>query len=550
MSGDHFPSRDSAVRENPVVPPVGRRRPDKGARADDLASTVTSDSLIIFRKKFHFPNDVVAVAPKRSDRAGVPPPGYLTICETHLRSGLRFPLPAELIEILMHCGVSISQFTYRGMSVMIGLIALFRDRGAILTPERLSRMGRFTSDAQGRITFRSKWLDMRTRDPAKSWANAFFFVKNEWGLAEKQGKLRDLPVPLHVGEEDIKRFLKVPDVEHLLYDVRYMNKYTEEEFLFKVGMSVQAGRSDARMLKLTSKIPERPAGVPKAATKRQTRGEDLQASKKKKLEGVATSKAAPVSSPSIIHIPENVLSHQCIGRRKAGDLLSRRTELEVELTEALNHWNDEFVRVKYLHGEFKRKYDLKAKEVKILEEELCGCRTELANMVHSASLQNHQTDQLQIDLVEAQSMIAQLSKDQKSSAEKIAVLEAENKRSQTLIAEKEAVLTSLESSGVIEDFKKSIAFKIIIQDHVQEVRDHIYEVEVKALEKQCVEEGFIRGFLKGIRLVQRKTGVEVEGLTPSQASDDFSSDSDGDEIESELQRAFALEADDEIVEIE
>ncbi|KAI0520564.1 hypothetical protein KFK09_008040 [Dendrobium nobile] len=550
MSGDHFPSRDSAVRENPVVPPVGRRRPDKGARADDLASTVTSDSLIIFRKKFHFPNDVVAVAPKRSDRAGVPPPGYLTICETHLRSGLRFPLPAELIEVLMHCGVSISQFTYRGMSVMIGLIALFRDRGAILTPERLSRMGRFTSDAQGRITFRSKWLDMRTRDPAKSWANAFFFVKNEWGLAEKQGKLRDLPVPLHVGEEDIKRFLKVPDVEHLLYDVRYMNKYTEEEFLFKVGMSVQAGRSDARMLKLTSKIPERPAGVPKAATKRQTRGEDLQASKKKKLEGVATSKAAPVSSPSIIHIPENVLSHQCIGRRKAGDLLSRRTELEVELTEALNHWNDEFVRVKYLHGEFKRKYDLKAKEVKILEEELCGCRTELANMVHSASLQNHQTDQLQIDLVEAQSMIAQLSKDQKSSAEKIAVLEAENKRSQTLIAEKEAVLTSLESSGVIEDFKKSIAFKIIIQDHVQEARDHIYEVEVKALEKQCVEEGFIRGFLKGIRLVQRKTGVEVEGLTPSQASDDFSSDSDGDEIESELQRAFALEADDEIVEIE
>ncbi|PKU73079.1 hypothetical protein MA16_Dca027332 [Dendrobium catenatum] len=254
------------------------------------------------------------------------------------------------------------------MSVTIGLIALFRDRGAILTPEHLSRMGRFTSDAKGRITFRSKWLDKRTRDLAKSWAIAFFFVKNEWGLTEKHGKLRDLPVPLHVGEEDIKRFLKIPDVEHLLYEVLYINKYTEEEFLFKVGMLVQAGRSD----------------------------------------------------------------------------------------------------------------------------------------------------------------------DQKSSAEKIAVLEAENKRSQTLIAEKEAVLTSLESLGVIEDFKKSIAFKIIIQDHVQEARDHIYEVEVKALEKQCIEEGFIRGFLKGVRLVQRKTGVEIEGLTPIQASDDFSSDSDDDEIESEL----------------
>ncbi|PKU71962.1 hypothetical protein MA16_Dca007326 [Dendrobium catenatum] len=376
-------------------------------------------------------------------------------------------------------------------------------------------MGRFTSDAQGRITFRSKWLVMRTRDPAKSWANAFFFVKNEWGLTEKRGRLRDLLVPLHVGEEDIKRFLKFPDIEHLLYDVRYMNKYTEEEFLFKVGMSVQAGRSDARMLKPTSKILERPARVPKAATKRQTRGEDLQASKKKKLEGVATSKAAPVSSHSIIHIPENVFEPS----------LSRRKELEVELTDALNHWNDEFVKVKYLHRKLKRKYDLKAKEVKVLEEEVCGCRTELANMVHSAYLQNHQTDQLQIDLVEAQSMITQLLKDQNSSVEKIAVLEAENKMSQTLITEKEVVLTSLKSSIVIKDFKKSIAFKIFIQDHVHEERDHIYEVE-------------------------RKTGVEVEGLTPSQTSYDFSSDSNGDEIKSELSKAFALEADDEIMETE
>ncbi|PKU66522.1 hypothetical protein MA16_Dca006850 [Dendrobium catenatum] len=156
MSGDHFPSRDSAVRGNAVVPPEGGRRPDKGARADDLASTVTSDTLTIFHKKFHFLYDLVAVVPKRSDRAGTPPSGYLTVSDTHLRSGLCFPPPAELIKILMHCGMSLSQFTYRCMSVTIGLIALFKDRGAVLTPERLSRMGRFTNDTQGRVTFRSK----------------------------------------------------------------------------------------------------------------------------------------------------------------------------------------------------------------------------------------------------------------------------------------------------------------------------------------------------------------------------------------------------------
>ncbi|KAH0451251.1 hypothetical protein IEQ34_018550 [Dendrobium chrysotoxum] len=226
-------------------------------------------------------------------------------------------------------------------------------------------------------------------------------------------------------------------------------------------------------------------------------GEDPQVLlKKKKLEGVEanTGKVAPIFSPAKIRVPGDVLNRQCVRRHKADDLLSQRTELEAELTGALNEWNAEFVKIKYLQGEFKRKYDQKTREAKI--------------------------DHLQVDLERAQATITQLREDQRASGEKVAVLEAENKRSQTLIAEKE------------------------------EARDHIYEVEVKALEQQCLDDGFIRGFLKGVRLMQRKTGVEVEGLTPSQASDDFPPGSDGDEIESELKKSFALEADDEVVDIE
>ncbi|PKU74838.1 hypothetical protein MA16_Dca005029 [Dendrobium catenatum] len=270
------------------------------------------------------------------------------------------------------------------MSVILGLIALFRDRGATLTPEHLSRMGRFTSDMNGRVTFRLKWLDVRTHDPSNKLVSAFFFVKNDWGLIEKWGKMKDLPFPLHVREEDIMRILKVPDLDHLLFEVRHMSRYTEEEFLFK----------------------------------------------------------------------------------------------------------------------------------------------------------------------EAQTTITRLLKDQKASEEKITSLVAKDRRSQTLIAEKEAALSGSEPSRVIEDFKKSIAFKTIIQDYVQEARDHVYDIEVKALEQQCTEDGFIRGFLKGVRLMQQKTGVQVEGVTPSQASDDFPSGSDGDEIESELQKVLDLDADDEVIDIE
>ncbi|KAH0469856.1 hypothetical protein IEQ34_001414 [Dendrobium chrysotoxum] len=331
MSGDRLPSSDPAVGRKSAVLPDGERRSTKGVKVDDVESTITGDLLMLLHKNFHILNDVVTTVPKRSDRASIPPPGYLTVSKTSLRAGLRFPPFVELVEILRRCRVCLSQFSYRAMSETVGLIALFRDRGAVLTPEHLSRMGRLTSDMQGHVTFRCKCLDMRTRDPVKNWSSSYFFVRNDWGLLEKWGKMRDLLAPLHVGEEDIMRLLKVHDVEHLLYEVRYLNKYIEEEFLFK-----------------------------------------------------------------------------------------------------------------------------------------------------------------------------------------------------------EAALTSFESARVIDDFKKSIAFKIIIQDHVQEARDHIYEVEVKALKQQCLDDEFIQGFLKGVRLMQRKTGVEVEGLTPSQASDDFPPGSDGDEIESEL----------------
>ncbi|KAH0448898.1 hypothetical protein IEQ34_022698 [Dendrobium chrysotoxum] len=120
------------------------------------------------------------------------------------------------------------------------------------------------------------------------------------------------------------------------------------------------------------------------------------------------------------------------------------------MTKTLNDWNKEFVKVKYLQGEYKKKYDSKVKEMKVVEDQLEG---------------------------------------------------------------------------------------------------YIYDVEVKALEAECAEDGFIRGFMKGVRTVHRKTGVEIEGLTPSQASGDASSDSGGEELESELQRAFALEEDEDDVEI-
>ncbi|KAH0453040.1 hypothetical protein IEQ34_017364 [Dendrobium chrysotoxum] len=289
------------------------------------------------------------------------------------------------------------------------------------------------------------------------------------------------------------------------------------------------------MLKKSTRVPE---VVPqKTHSKRPGSEEGLQASRKKRADEVLTVVSkGPRASPSKSYIPEDVLNHQCIGRRRAEELYS---DFKLEMTKTLNDWNKEFVKVKYLQGEYKKKYDSKVKEMKVVEDQLEGCRTELANKITSVSSQNERMDRLHIELVEAQATIKQQEKAQQ-------VLEAENERLQSVLSEKEAQQLP---SAVIEEFKKSYAFKIIIEDHIQEARSHIYDVEVKALEAECAEDGFIRGFMKGVRIVHRKTGAEIEGLTPSQASGDASSDSGGEELESELQRAFALEEDEDDVEI-
>ncbi|KAH0452817.1 hypothetical protein IEQ34_017141 [Dendrobium chrysotoxum] len=464
---------DPASSKNPSEDRLAQRseiskRIQKAPKANNVISTITEDSFISFRKKFHFPNDLVMKVPARFDLACFPPPGYVTVYEFSLRAGLRFPPASELIDILTICGVCLFQFFYRVMSIVMGLIVLFRDRGVVLSSECLSRMGRLFSDAQGCISFRFKWLDIRTRDPLKGWISNFFYVQNDW-------------------------------------EVRYLSRYIDEEYLFKVGLSTQEGRLHAQMLKKSVRVSE---VVPqKSHSKRPGSEEGLQAPRKKKADEILIEYISDI-------------------------LLSQHSDFKLELTKTLNDWNKEFVKVKYLQGEYKKKYDNKVKEMKAVEDQLEGCRVELANKITSASSQNERMDRLHIELVEAQAMIKQQEKTQQ-------IIEAENKRLQSVLSEKEAQQLP---SVAIEEFKKSYTFKIIIEDHIQ-------DVEVKALEAECIEDSFIRGFIKGVRAVHRKSGAEIEGSTPSQAYGDASSDSGGEALENELQRAFALEEDEDDVEI-
>ncbi|KAH0457637.1 hypothetical protein IEQ34_012952 [Dendrobium chrysotoxum] len=385
----------------------------------------------------------------------------------------------------MTYGVSLSQLSYRAMSIIMGLIMFFQrswSGNAFLGWVILSviRMIVSLSDPSG-------WIFVLE-----------IYQEIGLNLQEKWGKLKNLPIPLHIGAENLLKVLNLPDVDTLHYEVCYLNRYIDEEFLFKVGLSTQVGRSHAHMLKKSAKVPEAVTQPSKAPPKWLGNEGEPQASKKKMVKEILT-----VTSK--------------------GHHLVKHIDLKIEMTKALNDWNTEFIKVKCLQREYKKKYDGKIKEMKVVEKQLAECRAKLTTMA----------------------VINQHVKDQKTLEEKIAAIEVENKKLQSLLSEKEAISKSEQSpSRVIEEFKKFVAFKMIVQDQIQKARDHIYDMEVKALELECMEEGFIKGFLKGVRLLQRKTGAEIEGLMPSQASSDSSSDFDCNEVENDLQKAFALEDED------
>ncbi|KAH0453953.1 hypothetical protein IEQ34_018277 [Dendrobium chrysotoxum] len=83
LASSKIPSEDRPAQRSEVP-----KRAQKAPKADDVISTVTEDSFISFRKKFHFPNDLVMKVPARTDRACFPPPGYVTVYEFSLRAGL------------------------------------------------------------------------------------------------------------------------------------------------------------------------------------------------------------------------------------------------------------------------------------------------------------------------------------------------------------------------------------------------------------------------------------------------------------------------------
>ncbi|KAH0448977.1 hypothetical protein IEQ34_022777 [Dendrobium chrysotoxum] len=73
---------------------------------------------------------------------------------------------------------------------------------------------------------------------------------NDWSLSKKWGSLKELLDFPHLGEEEILKTLNFSNMKSLQEDMCWRKK------LFKVGLSIQAGRSHAVQLKKSKKVLE------------------------------------------------------------------------------------------------------------------------------------------------------------------------------------------------------------------------------------------------------------------------------------------------------
>ena len=79
------------------------------------------------------------VIPRELCRAHKPPKGYVTVSETFLKFGVRFPLNQFFRDILYFYGLTVFQVAPNGWAHMIGLYILFvEQKMAPPTPEEFS----------------------------------------------------------------------------------------------------------------------------------------------------------------------------------------------------------------------------------------------------------------------------------------------------------------------------------------------------------------------------------------------------------------------------
>ncbi|KAK8960669.1 hypothetical protein KSP40_PGU003767 [Platanthera guangdongensis] len=189
--------------------------------------------------------DLEVRIPHIEERVPNPPRGWLTVCETTLRSGFRFPPCEEVIDILKFCGVSMSQFTSLGITRLMGLVVFFRDHGSKISLYWFRDWCDVCVDGGGRVEIYSNksWLDFENRTDHRHGNTLFGYVRNSWGLPELWNPLPDHCRRQKGKERDFSPMLGFTEPQELANRLFIISLFMEEKHLLQYGVSTDPERA-------------------------------------------------------------------------------------------------------------------------------------------------------------------------------------------------------------------------------------------------------------------------------------------------------------------
>ena len=105
---------------------LGEEEKDKVVvSCEDLQSSLTAEDCVWIARQY----DLEVVVPYELERPHTPLDDYVTLSETYLKFGVRFPLHHFFVKVLEYFGLTVFQITPNKWAHMIGLFGLFAEHG-------------------------------------------------------------------------------------------------------------------------------------------------------------------------------------------------------------------------------------------------------------------------------------------------------------------------------------------------------------------------------------------------------------------------------------
>ncbi|GMH19501.1 hypothetical protein Nepgr_021342 [Nepenthes gracilis] len=136
----------------------------------DIASILRENDVKVLYVEYNISKEIVFRVPEKDDRAFLPPMGFVTVYEAHLRSGLCLLISDELMSIFQALQVPIAQFHANAIRYLCSLYIFLRQHSRLITMPMVRGLFKLNQGAE--------WISLSPHGGLKISAVIYESLKN------------------------------------------------------------------------------------------------------------------------------------------------------------------------------------------------------------------------------------------------------------------------------------------------------------------------------------------------------------------------------------